>query len=140
MGDRISHDHASVVTHRAKLERAGRTSRPKLALPDDVPAPERPVRLVLDGTTYHAAVEEAVDGTAEIRGAYDNARMAREREGENRLVEWVERSDLDFGRSVHVDVVDDDLYGVRAPGERAVYTPTASPNDSLADIADDLDG
>ena len=140
MADRISHDHASVVTHRAKLERSGRTSRPKLVLPDDVPVLERPVRLVLDGTTYHATIEEAVDGTVEIRGAYDNARMAREREGENHLVGWAEDNGLDFGRSVHFDAVDDDFYGVRAPGERAVYTPVDSPSDSLSDIANDLDG
>lgn len=140
MADRISHDHASVETYRAKLERAGRTSRPKLVLPDDVPVLDRPVRLVLDGTTYHATVEEAVDGTVEVRGAYDNARMAREREGENHLVAWAERKGLDFGRSVHVDAVDDDFYGVRAPGERAVYSPTDSPSESLSDIANDLDG
>ncbi|MWG34945.1 DUF7112 family protein [Halomarina oriensis] len=139
MADRIQHDHASVVTHRATLERAGRTSRPKLVLPDEVPARERPVRLVLDGSTRHATIEEAVDGTVEIRGAYDNARMAREREGENHLVAWAERTGLDFGRSVHLDAVDDELYGVRAPGERAVYTPTDSPNDSLSNIANDLD-
>lgn len=140
MADRISHDHESVVTRRAKLERAGRTSRPKLVLPDDVAAPEGPVRLVLDGTTYHTTIEEAVDGAVEIRGAYDNARMAREREGENHLVAWAERKNLDFGRSVHLDAVDDDFYGVRAPGERAVYTPTDSPTDSLSNIASDLDG
>jgi hypothetical protein len=140
VADRISHDHASVETHRAKLERAGRTSRPKLVLPDDVSALDRPVRLVLDGTTYHATIEEAVDGTVEVRGAYDNARMAREREGENHLVAWAEGKGLDFGRSVHVDRVDDDFYGVRAPGERAVYSPTDSPSESLSDIANDLDG
>nr|WP_282594550.1 hypothetical protein [Halomarina salina] len=122
------------------MERSGRTSRPKLVLPDDVAAPEGPVRLVLDGTTYHTTIEEAVDGTVEIRGAYDNARMAREREGENHLVAWAEDNGLDFGRSVHFDAVDEGLYGVRAPGERAVYTPVDSPNDSLSNIANDLDG
>ncbi|MFD1513011.1 DUF7112 family protein [Halomarina rubra] len=140
MGDRISHDHASVTTRRASVERAGRTSRPKLVLPEDLSVPDRPVRLVLDGRTYYTTVEEAVDGTVEIRGAYDNARMARERDGENHLEAWVESTGLDFGRSVHLDVVDDDFYGVRAPGERAVYAPSSGPSDSLSSIAEDLDG
>ncbi|WP_254542818.1 DUF7112 family protein [Halomarina pelagica] len=140
MADRIPHDHSSVTTVRAHLERAGRTDRPKLVLPEEVSIPDDPVRLVLDGRTYHARIEPDFDDVPEIRGAYDNARMARERDGANRLVEWYEDGNLSFGRSVHFDVVDPgDLYGVRAPGERATYDSRDTPSDSLADIARDLD-
>jgi hypothetical protein len=138
--DSIPHDHSSVSTHRATLARAGRTDRPKIVLPEELQVPDDPVRLVLDGHTYYTVVDADFDGVPEVRGAYDNVRMARERDGSNHLVEWVEAADLEFGRSVHVDVVESDLLGVRAPGESAVYSAPASPNDSLQDIARDLDG
>ncbi|MFC6836956.1 DUF7112 family protein [Halomarina ordinaria] len=140
MVERISHDNSSVTTLRARVERAGRTERPKLVLPEGVATPDDPVRLVLGGRTYHALIEPDFDGVPEIRGAYDNARLARERDGENHLVEWYERGSLDFGRSVHLDVVDPgSLYGVRAPGERATYPSLDGPSDSLADIARDVE-
>ncbi|WP_254536788.1 DUF7112 family protein [Halomarina litorea] len=139
MSDRIPHDHSSVSTHRATLARAGRTDRPKIVLPEDLSVPEGPVRIVLDGRTYHTLVDVDFDGVPEVRGVYENARMAREREGSSHLAEWVEERNLEFGRSVHVDVVEADLLGVRAPGETAVYTASPGPDDSLADIARNLD-
>ncbi len=97
------------------------------------------MRLVLDGDTYHASIENG-DGP-EINGAYDNARLARERTGEDRLEEWRRSTEIDYGRSVLVDVVESGfLYGVREPGERVVYEAVESPDDSLAAIARDLDG
>ena len=140
MTDRIPHDHSSVSTYRATLARAGRTDRSKIVLPEDLTVPEGPIRIVLDGRTYYTLLDVDFDDVPEVRGIYDNARMAREREGENRLGAWVDEKGLEFGRSVHVDVVESDLLGVRAPGETAVYDATPAPDDSLADIARDLDG
>lgn len=123
-------------------------NHPKLVLPEDAdsdsdtelfPESNSSVHVVLSGQQYHARIERSFDGIPEIRAVRDNARLAREGEGENRLHEWFEASDLGYGRSVHVDVVEQDhLYGVRLPGDRAIYTDTPKPNSSLADIARDL--
>ena len=140
MPERVPSDHPSVETTRATLERRGRT-RARLALPDDDRFPPGPVRLVLGGDTYHAEIERDFAGDRRITGAYDNARLAREREGENRLDEWRTGSEIDLGRSVLVDVVEPGfLYGVREPGERVVYEALESPSESLASIARSLDG
>lgn len=140
MSDAVSSDVVDTV--RATLARAGRTDRPKVALPDDdrdrFPAGEV-VRVVLDGTTRHARVERALDDSLELRGAYANARQAREGDGDNHLLAWAEASGLEFGRTVQVDVVDEGaIYGLRAPGERAVYSVPSGPDESLADIAEDV--
>jgi hypothetical protein len=140
VSDRVASDGDAVTTYRAELARSGGTRRPCLRLPDDVAlAPGDFVRLVLDGDEYYARVESDASGPL-LRGAYDNRRLARnDREGTNRLVEWVRGIDLDVGRSVDVDeVTPGDLYGVRVPGRRTVYTVTRSPDDSLASIAEDL--
>jgi hypothetical protein len=120
---------------------AGATGRPRIAVPDDAvetfPTGDV-VRLVLGGRTRFARVDRALDDSIEIRGAYDNRRLAREADGENRLVEWAEREGVDVGRSVLVDVVEPgELYGVRRPGTDAVYElPGTTRDDSLAAIAE----
>jgi len=136
--DRLTADHPSVETLQGRIERAG-PRRPELVVPDLDPR-DAPVRLVLDGSTRHAPVVAGLDGTTAIVGAFDNARMAREREGPDRLRRWVDDRGLDVDRSVLVDVVTDDLLGVRAPGEEAVYTVRTGAADSLRDIARNLDG
>lgn len=137
MPDSVSSDAVDSV--RATLARAGRTDRPKVTIPDEASdrfPEEDVVRLDLGGKTRHTRVERALDDTLELRGAYANARQAREGDGENHLVTWADEKGLDFGRTVHLDVVDEgSVYGLRAPGERAVYTVPDSPDDSLADIA-----
>jgi len=82
--DRVAHDHPSVDHLDARIGRAGRLDRPKLVVSDLDPR-DAPVRLVLDGRTRHAPVERGLDGSTELRGAYDNIRMARERDGPDRL-------------------------------------------------------
>ena len=146
MADRISSDNASLTTVRASLVRSGALDRPKVELPaehaesfptDDV------VRIVADDTEYRATVEAPLTGDGrEIRGLYDTPRLARNPgEGENRLAEWLEGTNLDFGQSVLVDVVEAGFkYGLREPGRRAVYEATESPDENLADIAKDVDG
>lgn len=148
----VPSDHPTMTTIRATLARSGATARPRVDLPDDetaggedvdedFPADEI-VRLVLDGTEYHARIERAFGGDGlQIRGAYDTPRLARNPgEGANRLVEWFESSDLEFGRSVLVDVVTAGFkYGLREPGTRAVYSATEAPDESLASIARQLE-
>ena len=142
MGDRVSSDHDSLQSHRLTLASIGRTSRPKLALPDgfDVNADDV-VRLTIDGEEYHTQLTKSLEGDLEIHGAFDNPRLARDAsEGTDRLAEWVEATDQDIGRSVLLDVlVEGRHYGLRSPGERVVYTVREPPSDSLSDIASDLE-
>ena len=154
MADRVGSDNPSVTTIRGTLTRRGGTRRPAVALPADerdaLPA-EGTVRLVIDGRERHAPVGERggasagglgseSSGTRAFFGAYDNARRARERDGTDRLAEWVEARGLDFGRSVLVDVVEaGEVYGLRVPGEESVYEAERGPAASLRSIAEDLE-
>lgn len=140
MPDSVASDAVDTVD--AMLVRAGRTARPKIELPDDAHVPVgETVRLVLDGKVRYARIERAIDDTVEIRGAYDNGRLAREGSGKNRLVAWFEDRRLDFGRTVHFDLLDEGFcYGLRAPGERQVYEVPERPDDALSDIAEEVDG
>jgi hypothetical protein len=141
VAERVPSDHPSVTTHRTRLERSGGTRRPCLRLPDATGAAAGDVvRLVLDGDEYHAPVTGDSSGLV-VRSAHDNRRMARERDGTNRLVEWAAAAGRDPGDAVELDeVVDGTLFGLRVPGHRAVYTATEPPSDSLSDIAESLDG
>lgn len=146
MTDRVPSDHPSIETHRVPLARRGRLDRPRIdcsAAADSVPVGET-VRLVLNGDTYHARVEAAFDDTPEIRGAYDNVRIAREPDAgadTDRLAEWRAAKDVEFGRSVLLDIVEPGFcYGLRVPGERAVYAAVEPPEDGLASIARRLEG
>ncbi|MFB6125056.1 MAG: hypothetical protein ABEJ59_03765 [Halanaeroarchaeum sp.] len=142
MTDRVSHDHPTVDTIDATLERYGGTTRPEIRLPasDAVPVGEV-VRIVLAGTTYRTQIAEREDGTAAIRGAYETPRLARNPgSASDALQLWVAERDLEFGRTVHVDVVEPGVkLGLRAPGETATYASIGRPKDSLASIAKDLE-
>jgi hypothetical protein len=141
MSNRVASDHDAVTTFRARLARSGGTRRPCLRVPDDAALTAGDlIRLVLDGSEYHARVDEDAKGFV-IRGAYDNRRLAREPgEGENRLAAWVDTVGRGPGESVEFDEVDPGyFYGVRAPGKRAIYDVPRRPNDSLASIAENLE-
>lgn len=144
MADRVPSDHDSVETVRATLERVGRTDRRKVAVPTDsavtLPA-EEVVRLVLDGDTYHSRVETDFDGRPELRGAYHSPTLARNPgAGTDCLAEWVADAGVSLEGSVLLDVVTPAYkYGLRAPGDRAVYDATDAPSDSLASIASDVE-
>ncbi|WP_226022083.1 DUF7112 family protein [Halomicrobium salinisoli] len=142
MADRLPSDHEAVETHRVTVASVGRTDRPRVELPDDLDVNEGDVvRLVLDGEEYHARVDAALDGSLVVSHVADNARLAREGDGENRLAEWVDGSEVALGGSAHLDVVTTGYkYGLREPGTRVVYSATDAPDSSLADIASDLDG
>ena len=142
MADRVGSDHPSVTTIRGELVRRGGTRRPAVEVPaaerDALPA-SGTVRLVVDGRQRHAPVGER-GGTRALFGAYGNARRARERDGEDLLADWIDDRELEFGRSVLVDVVEPgEVYGLRVPGEEAVYEVARGPADSLRGIAEDLE-
>lgn len=141
MSDRVASDGDGVTTYRARVARSGGTRRPCLRLPEAVDLDGADlIRLVVEGTEYHAPVTSDADGRL-LRGAYDNRRLARsEREGENRLVAWLLAIDRDPGQSVEFDEVTPGyLYGVRVPGDRTIYEVTRQPDSSLSAIAEDLE-
>ena len=142
MTDRVPSDHDAVDTHRVALEAVGRTGRPRVVLPDALTLSDGDVvTLALDGDDYEAQVETSIEGETVITHAADNRRLARERDGENRLAEWVTDATVSLGGSAHLDVVTaDHQYGLRTPGTRVVYTATEAPDSSLSDIANSLDG
>ncbi|MEF8780704.1 MAG: hypothetical protein V5A46_08505 [Haloferacaceae archaeon] len=142
MTDRLPSDADAVRTTRARVARYGGTRRPCVRLAEDAGLVDAEfLRLVLDGTTYHAGVHRDATGPL-LRGAYRNRRLARNPdEGENQLVAWLERVDRSPGDALEFDeVVPGDLYGLRLPGRRAVYAVTQEPSGSLTDIARNLDG
>ncbi|MEZ3116077.1 hypothetical protein RYH80_09140 [Halobaculum sp. MBLA0147] len=151
MADRIASDAPAVASHRTHLVRSGGTRLPALAVPDAaaLAAGDR-IRLVLDGDVCHARVEGGADGPV-IRGAYDTGGDLAVIDGRddsvapadvpNRLVEWCRAADRERGDAVELDELDPGFhYGLRAPGERAVYDILDRPDTGLRDIARDLDG
>ncbi|MFB6120178.1 MAG: hypothetical protein ABEJ68_03570 [Halobacteriaceae archaeon] len=138
MAGRVSHE--AVETVDATVERSGPVDRPRVVVPatDGAAVPtDGLIRLVLDGSEYRARPVES-SGEVAIPGAYDTPKAARNpSDATNRLAEWIEDRDLDYGRTVHLDVVDrGSRYGLRAPGERATYEDYSGPDDSLAAIAE----
>lgn len=133
--------HEAVPTVEATVKRSGPVDRPRVAAGDaDGLAAGEVVRLVLDGHEYRTAPAETSDGLA-LTGAYDTPAAARDPGGAtDRLREWLDDRGLDYGRTVHLDVVSPGFrYGLRAPGERATYEDYAGPNDSLASIAESVE-
>lgn len=143
MGERVANDHPSVTTFEASITRRGRTSRPELHLPagasEHVPIGEL-VRLVVLGAERHAPIEQRSDAVA-ITGAFETPRLAKTPDaGTNYLSEWLETTDRTFGRTALIDVIVPEFrYGLRVPGDTAVYDASQPPADSLRQIAADLD-
>ncbi len=144
MSERLPSDSDAIVTHRAELIRLGGTRTQCLRLPDavgdDIDEGDR-LTLIFGGDEYYSLVESDARGQV-VRGAFDNRRLARTpTEGTNRLGQWLRELRRETGNSVEIDVVvAGEQYGLRAPGERAVYTVKQGPRDSLASIAEQLDG
>lgn len=139
MSERVS--STALETIRATLARSGGTSRPEVRLPaeNDHTIDADVVHLTVEDTSYHAPVVSVADSIA-LRGAYRNPRRAREREGEEYLSAWLEASELEFGRTVLLDVINPGVqYGLRAPGEEAVYRLWTQPDTDLQDIARSLE-
>lgn len=143
MADRISSDHPSVQTVRATLTET--TTGVRLEIPPDEREAfplEDVIRIVLDGTERFTRLERALTGEdVFVTGVFDAPGSARNpSDGEDRLPAWADDHDVHIGGSVLVDVVEPDfLYGLRAPGETAVYEAKEPPSDSLASIAESLE-
>lgn len=143
MSDRIASDHPSVQTVRSTCTETA--TGVKLEVPGDdrdaFPTGEV-VRLVLDGEELFAKIERALTGDElSIPGVYETPDQARDPGGAtDRLTEWTDEHDVPAGGSVLIDVVEPEfLYGLRAPGETAYYDAREPPNESLSEIAKDLE-
>lgn len=141
MPERIAHDHPTIETITGTVHRQGGTTRPEIRLEADLEVETGAlVRVVLDGTEYRVPVERTPDGKPVFQHASSTPRLARNpADGDNALIEWFGKRDIDFGRTVSVDIIEPGFkYGLRGPGESAVYAG-GKPNDTLADIAKNLD-
>lgn len=143
MADRVSSD--AVPTVRATLVKHGAMNRLRVEIPADEMdrfPPGDVIRLLFDGATRYAEVKRHLtEDTYLLAGAFDTPEDARERTGTDRLEEWSDAETLQAGQSVLVDVIEEDfLYGVRSPGSREFYTAVEAPEESLADIAEQVEG
>ncbi len=143
MAERVASDHPSVTTLDATITRRGRTRRPELHLPaktrEHFPLGEL-VRLVIMDAERYAPIECRGD-TIVVTGAFETPRLANHPEtGTNYLAEWLDATDRTFGRTALVDVIVPEFrYGLRVPGDTAVYDASQPPADSLRRIAASLD-
>ena len=142
MPTRLPSDSETVDTARAELVRLGSARRQGIRLPEaasEALDADDAIRVVFDDTEHHAVVAEDSRGLV-LHGAYDNRRLTRSTgEGDNRLAAWLRDLGRESGNSVAFDtIVEGQQYGLRAPGERTVYTVSRGPRDSLASIAEDL--
>jgi len=153
---RVTSDDEHVAAVRVDIVRSGGTRRLCVRLTDDDELASRLesgttesigvsggdiVRVIVNRQTRYARIEADSRGRV-LRGLFDNRRLARTPgEGGDRLREWLGEHDREEGDVLLLDVVvSGDAYGLRLPGDRAVYDVDADPRGSLADIARDLDG
>lgn len=147
----IPSDHDSIRTLRARLD-ADATGRLRVALDADAPVPTGSgdtgvgadvVRVVLEGTDRYARPREDRGGDRILVPAvYDAPGTARDPGGDavDRLAAWTAAHDRSAGDPVLLDVVESGVrYGLRIPGDRAVYEDRRAVDDSLASIARDLE-
>jgi len=143
MSTRLPSDSNAVDSYRATIVRRGGSRTPCLKFPAAVAetvAVDDRVTIVIDGTEYYATVAGDDSGRL-LYGGYDTRKQARTTgEGTNRLGAWLRGLDREIGDSVVCDVVvDGERYGLRAPGDRVIYTVKHEPRDSLQSIAESLD-
>lgn len=140
MADRVPSEGLETID--ATLVRHGPRGRLAIELPDDVSlATDEVFRLTIDGSERFVQPTWSAEGGIRLGGAYDTPDSARSPgDAENRLQAWLDSTDLDVGRTVHVDVVEPEFkYGLRAPGERAVYDAADPPDEGLASIAEQVE-
>ena len=137
---RLSADHPTVTTYTGTVVRYG-TRRHAVAFPADCPLAETVLRVVVDGTELFTQLQTGADGRWLLTGLYDRPATARAPDGQSPvLTQWLADRDLDRGRTAYLDVIERDVkYGLRGPGEEAVYDAPDSSTAGLMDIARELD-
>ena len=137
MPDRLPSDHPSIETHRVRVGRRIRR-RCRLDVPPHVIPVDEVVRVIVDEQTCFATAE-AMPGrdSHAVNGTYESPSAARDPGGGvDRLSAWLRREDIAEGSSVLLDVIEPGVaYGIRQPGERAVYAAVEPTSSSLQDIA-----
>ena len=138
MAQRVPSDHPTVETVRARVERHG--GRHRLTVPSSVlPNEESVIQVVVDERTRFASVRPIGDEERWLTGLYDTHRSAEEG-GDDRLGRWLDENDRQAGSSVEFDIVAEGrTYGIRPPGETAIYRIADAPDAGLAAIARDLE-
>jgi hypothetical protein len=143
MAERVSSEHPSVRTVRSTCAETATGIRLDIPADDrDAFVPDEVVHVDLDGSERFARVERALTGEElSIPAIYETPDQVRDPgTGPNRLQEWVDEHDIRTGGSVLIDVVEPEfLYGLRAPGETNYYDAREPPNESLSDIAKQLE-
>ena len=137
MADRVRSD--ALETLDATLVRHGPRGRLAVELPDSTTlSTDDVLRCTIAGTERFVRPTTVAGGAVRFTGAYEAPSIARSPGGDDDYLRaWLDQADLDAGRTVHVDVIEPGFkYGLRAPGETAVYDATESPDDDLASIAE----
>jgi hypothetical protein len=139
----VPHDHPTVDTVRAPVERSGAGVRVAIPADDRDRFPVGDVVVVvLGGTDRYARVESHLtEDRLLLSGAYDSPDLARDPGAStDRLGEWLDDRDREAGDSVLIDVVDEgERYGLRGPRESATYRDRSTRDEGLASIAEDVD-
>lgn len=141
MPDRLPSDHPAVDTHRVRVARYGGRRR-RLAIPAEIVPTDEAVRFVLDGETRYGVVRSAPGRDDEtLAGVYATPDAARDPgDATDHLAAWLDAHDVSTGESVLLDVIEpEEAYGLRPPGERAIYEAVDPPASSLQDIARGLE-
>jgi hypothetical protein len=131
-----------VESHRGTVARHGGPRSRRLRLPDDADvAAGDLLRVTVDGRDGFARVAADAEGRY-LGGVYANRRLARtDGAGDDRLAAWLVDTGVGPGESVAVDALDPGHhYGLRQAGDRVVDTVSERRDDSLAAIAERVDG
>lgn len=142
MSDAIPSDHDAVESYRVTLSQVGSTNRLQVPLPAALSCdPGDVVSLSLSGDTAYATVTTTLRGDPVVRDAFPTRHLARrDGEGEDELACWLDRAGAGASDTLVLDVLTGGYaYGLREPGTRVVYAPPDPPDQSLADIARNLD-
>lgn len=138
--ERLRSDHPTIPTHTGAVIRYG-SRRRALAISHDELFSETVVRIIADETEWFTQPIREQGQRWVISGLYTQPGAAREYDQtETKLADWLEKRDLSPGRTVFVDVIDEGVkYGLRGPGEDAVYQVPDQSAAGLVDIAREID-
>lgn len=137
---RLSADHPTVTTYEGTVVRYG-TRRDAIAVPVSCPLSTTVLRVTADGTEWFMQPQTDVKDRWLLTGLYDRPEAARTPDEQSPvLAEWLTERELTRGRTVFLDVIVDELkYGLRGPGEEAVYEAPDTTAAGLQNIARKVD-